>query len=407
MNKKLLVLIFALLSLAAIFLIARTSLVSADWGDDSDWDGIMDMDDNCWYVPNPSQTDFDGDCSSFTWPYYPDPHCGDACDNCQYIANPDQLDTDGDGYGDKCDNCINVFNPDQIDANGDGYGNKCDGDFDNNCLVGNYDLAWVVSKFGEYCGRCQLGYSCWGDFSMCSYTWRWNPAADVNVDGKVEMKDIGWVIKWWGGIPGPSAFNSTCQVNNDGDGVPDILDNCINIYNPGQEDADNDNIGDVCDYCPNDPENDIDQDTICGDLDNCPNNYNPDQLDTDSDGIGDLCDSDLDGDGVINELDQCPLEDATGFDADHNGCIDTIEGLTDVINTLPSDVLSDEIKNSLVSKVDNALKSLDKTQDDAAINQLQAFINQINAQRGNKISEEAADMLIAYANNLIAKIGTG
>jgi len=38
---------------------------------------------------------------------------------------------------------------------------------------------------------------------------------------------------------------------------------------------------------------------------------------------------------------------------------------------------------------------------------LNAFINQVEAQRGKKISEEAADMLIAYANNIISKIRTG
>jgi len=46
---------------------------------------------------------------------------------------------------------------------------------------------------------------------------------------------------------------------------------------------------------------------------------------------------------------------------------------------------------------------LDKSEEPAT-NILQAFINQIEAQRGKKISEEAADMLIAYANNIIAHI---
>ena len=78
--------------------------------------------------------------------------------------------------------------------------------------------------------------------------------------------------------------------------------------------------------------------------------------------------------------------------------------LSQLIDSLPDDVLSDEIKNSLVSKVDNALKSVDKEKDTAAINVLEAVINQIEAQRGNKISEETADMLIAYANSVIVQI---
>ena len=43
-------------------------------------------------------------------------------------------------------------------------------------------------------------------------------------------------------------------------------------------DTDGDGRGDACDYCPADPDNDIDGDGICGDVDNCPGLWNPDQL---------------------------------------------------------------------------------------------------------------------------------
>jgi len=49
--------------------------------------------------------------------------------------------------------------------------------------------------------------------------------------------------------------------DGDGDGVPDGIDNCPDIYNPGQEDDDGDGIGDVCDQCFGRP----DPECRCGD----------------------------------------------------------------------------------------------------------------------------------------------
>lgn len=102
--------------------------------------------DNCPFIPNPSQQDSDNDL------------VGDACDsgidrdkdgiqdskdNCPKVANSDQLDTDGDGKGDACDpdidgdgiindrdNCRLVHNPNQEDANHDNIGDVCEEDID-------------------------------------------------------------------------------------------------------------------------------------------------------------------------------------------------------------------------------------------------------------------------------------
>jgi len=41
--------------------------------------------------------------------------------------------------------------------------------------------------------------------------------------------------------------------DQDGDGVPDNVDNCPNVFNPGQEDRDGDLCGDACDPEPNNP----------------------------------------------------------------------------------------------------------------------------------------------------------
>jgi len=60
-----------------------------------------------------------------------------------------------------------------------------------------------------------------------------------------------------------------CVPDLDGDGIPDLVDNCPNTFNPSQTDTDEDGVGDVCD--------------------NCPNTINPDQRDSGSLGVGDKC----------------------------------------------------------------------------------------------------------------------
>ena len=74
-----------------------------------------------------------------------------------------------------------------------------------------------------------------------------------------------------------------------------------------------------------------------------------------------------------------------------------VDALTKIVTDLD---LPAGIENSLISKLDTALKVLEdvnENNDVAAINALQAFINAVTAQRGKKISEVVADALIGEA----------
>ena len=71
-----------------------------------------------------------------------------------------------------------------------------------------------------------------------------------------------------------------CGLDSDLDGYPD---DCPSVPNSGQEDADNDGIGDSCDE-------DLDNDGVRNNRDNCPNIPNSGQEDADNNGMGDVCD---------------------------------------------------------------------------------------------------------------------
>lgn len=77
-----------------------------------------------------------------------------------------------------------------------------------------------------------------------------------------------------------------------------------------------------CDEGPG-GDDDSDDDGHNDDVDNCPNVFNPGQEDTDGDGKGDACDNcddrDSDGDGFVNCEDECPDE----YNETNNGCPET------------------------------------------------------------------------------------
>jgi len=96
-----------------------------------------------------------------------------------------------------------------------------------------------------------------------------------NAHVSLAFQNAMWVL---GGSSTPSGdtaflndvwYTSEPISDRDADGISDDEDNCPDTPNPGQEDADADGFGDLCDPCPLDPLNDADGDGFCGDVDAC------------------------------------------------------------------------------------------------------------------------------------------
>lgn len=127
--------------------------------------------------------------------------------------------------------------------------------------------------------------------------------------------------------------------DQDFDGIPDASDNCLSVYNPGQDDRNGNGAGDACDP-------DADGDGVLNEADNCPLIENADQADSDNDGVGDVCDScpevatpqqlDVDRDGSGNECDPC-WNDADN-DEDEDGRCAHLDNCPTVANPQQEDV---------------------------------------------------------------------
>lgn len=81
-----------------------------------------------------------------------------------------------------------------------------------------------------------------------------------------------------------------------------------------------------------------------------------------------------------------------------------VEAVEELVDTVEVFNLQQGIQNSLDAKLDaalNTLGDLNENNDAAAINSLQAFINAVEAQRGNQITNEQADELVSMTQDII------
>lgn len=121
----------------------------------------------------------------------------------------------------------------------------------------------------------------WGVLSPFNSNGSFGYTADRDMDDVTDIDTVDtFTYKAFDGCE----YSTPATVSLDLTGL--TVDNCPGVFNPGQEDADGDGVGDSCDSCP-DKQNPVDE--------------NGEQPDEDGDGIGDACDTFTQSSAVVGD----------------------------------------------------------------------------------------------------------
>ncbi|EKD93390.1 MAG: hypothetical protein ACD_28C00156G0001 [uncultured bacterium] len=177
-----------------------------------------------------------------------------------FEGHDERHDLDCDGVPDTTDNCEETFNPSQSDSNGDGKGDACDWDQDgapNSPYDKDANPSYHVPKsipsqrwVSDYPQHGRFG----DDFPPSSFEWqnkgRYVPDYDFFTGGFYYERYDDCPTFY---DPNPVKYDFNCngvtdgEEDKDNDGTDNDHDNCREIPNPDQKDADGDGWGNACD----------------------------------------------------------------------------------------------------------------------------------------------------------------
>ena len=342
--------------------------LAPDASQDTDGDGVTDVNDNCPATPNgaaqDNQLNTDGDsqgnaCDSDDdndglSDSYEIAHGLNPLDSADAALDPDGdgvstfqeaqngtdpnvqddvyfADSDGDGVTDNRDNCLSVHNTAQTNTDGDSQGDACDSDDDNDGMPDSFEETYspALDPLVD------------------------DAAGDADSDGYTNLAEFGLGTS-------PIVANAS-GIDTDSDTVPDFQDNCPSVANAGQENQDNDSLGDACDP-------DIDGDGVANGSDVFPTDAT-EWSDNDADGTGDNTDTDDDNDGMpdifeaLYGLDSLNSSDASA-DADSDGVSNLQEYIQGSNPTIPNNSTSDTDGDGRIDVLDNCPSTANANQAD-------------------------------------------